>query len=82
VEPNELARVAFNGTRVGRDLGCVLVVDDVQLERVGVVRANVVVGGSASIGCLCVVCDGVVFGWLCQVELIFIGTQHVTQSTV
>ncbi len=37
VEPNKLARVALNCARMGRDLGCVLVVDDAQLERVGVV---------------------------------------------
>jgi hypothetical protein len=41
--------MAFNGARIGRDLGGVLVVDAVQLERVGVVRANGVVGGSVSV---------------------------------
>ncbi len=48
VEPNELARVAFNGARMGGDLGRVLVVDDAQLERVSVVLANVVFVGSSS----------------------------------
>ncbi len=58
VEPNELAHMAFNGARMGRYLGCVLVVDDTQLERVSVVRGNVFVGVvCASIGWLCVVCE-------------------------
>ncbi len=48
VEPNELARVAFNGASMGGDLGRVLVVDDAQLERVSVVLANVVFVGSSS----------------------------------
>jgi hypothetical protein len=45
VEPSLLARVAFNGARMGGDLGGVLVVDDAHFERIGVVRANAV-GGS------------------------------------
>jgi hypothetical protein len=45
-EPNEFSRVAFNGARMGCDLGRVLVYDDAQLERVSVVRASVVVGSS------------------------------------
>ncbi len=47
VEPNEFALVAFNGARMGGDLGRVLVVDDAQLERVSVVQASVVVGSSS-----------------------------------
>ncbi len=46
VELNELARVAFNGARMGCYLGSVLVVDDVHFERVGLVRADVVGGGA------------------------------------
>jgi hypothetical protein len=34
---------------VGCNLGCVLVVDDAQLEHVGVMRANVVVGGGVRV---------------------------------
>ncbi len=37
VELNELALVAFNGARKGSYLGGVLVVDDAQFERVGLV---------------------------------------------
>ncbi len=47
VEPNEFALVAFNGARMGGNLGRVLVVDDAQLERVSVVQASVVVGSSS-----------------------------------
>ncbi len=49
VEPNEFARVAFNGARMGCNLGSVLVIDDAQLERVSVALANVVVGGSVRV---------------------------------
>jgi hypothetical protein len=50
--------VAFNGARMSRDLGYVLVVDDAQLECVSLLRANVVLLAvfCASIGWLCVVC--------------------------
>ena len=43
VQALELARMAFNCTHMGGDLGCILVVDHAQLERVSVVRASVVV---------------------------------------
>ncbi len=46
VEPNGLARVAFNGARMGANLSRVLVVDDAQLGRVSVVLANAVIGSS------------------------------------
>jgi hypothetical protein len=58
VVANALARVAFNGARMGRDPGGV--VDDAQSGRVGLVRADVVGADSAavraSMGWLCVVC--------------------------
>ncbi len=45
VEPNELARVALNGARVGGgDLGGVLVVDDAQFESVPCADASGVSG--------------------------------------
>ncbi len=46
MEPNELALMVFDSARMGRNLGGfkLLVVDDTQLERVGVVQVNVVVG--------------------------------------
>jgi hypothetical protein len=34
VEPDELARVAFDWARMGGNLGCIPVVDDTQIERV------------------------------------------------
>jgi hypothetical protein len=72
VETNELALVAFNGALMGSNLGGVLVVDDAQLERVGLVLSNV-------IGCsVCVhwfamsgVWSG--FGWLWEVNLVLTG---------
>ncbi len=66
----DLGLEPFNGARMGRDLGCVVAVDDAQLERVGVVRANGVVGSSVRVHGLAMrgMC-GVVFGWLWQVEL-------------
>ncbi len=49
VEPTECALVEFNGARMDCNLGCVLVVDDAQLERIGVVQANDIVGSSVRV---------------------------------
>ncbi len=48
VEPNELTRVSFNGARVVGDPGSVLVLNDAQFERVGLVQEDIV-GCSACI---------------------------------
>jgi hypothetical protein len=57
VEPNELARVVFNGTRMGRDVGCVLVVDEGSLSAsVWCERMVVLAVVCTSIDWLCVVC--------------------------
>jgi hypothetical protein len=78
MEPNELERVAFNGTRMGRYLGCELVglttlslSASVWCKRMLFWRlcARPLVGYA----CHCVVCDGVDFGWLWQMELVLIG---------
>ncbi len=80
MEPNELARVAFNGARMGGYLGGVFVVDDAQFERVGLVLANVV-GGGVRVHWLAMRGEWSGLGWLWQVELVLIGKRHVTQST-
>jgi hypothetical protein len=41
-EPNELARVVFDGGRVGDDLGCILKVDDTQFKGVPCADASCV----------------------------------------
>jgi hypothetical protein len=58
--------MAFNGERMGCYLGCIFVVDYVQLERVSVVQTTVVVGSSVRVHWLamrgmCV--NGLVFRW-------------------
>ncbi len=60
VEPHEGVSVAVDGTRVLGDPVSVLVLNNAQLEHVGMVQANVVVVVCVSIGWLCVVCGGVV----------------------
>jgi hypothetical protein len=49
MEQNDLARVAFNGARMGRELGCILVVDDVQFEGVPCADASGVGGDGVSV---------------------------------
>ncbi len=65
VELKELVRVALRSEHVGGDLGCVLVADDAQLERVaGVDSCGVCCNGSAA--CVMMMC--VLFQYHCHCE--------------